>query len=81
MVDDQHYCRSHAVGAEGQSHALGRRGQSGDAVVDLGSGSGMNNFVAALEARAGRVVGVDITDAQLEKARRLALMDLLRRLG
>jgi len=41
----------------------------------------MNNFVAALEARAGRVVGVDITDAQLEKARRLALMDLLRRLG
>jgi len=41
-----------------------------DAVLDLGSGSGTDSFLAAL--RAERVVGVDMTDAQLEKARRLA---------
>jgi arsenite methyltransferase len=42
----------------------------GDAVLDLGSGSGTDSFAAAL--RAGRVVGVDMTDAQLDKARQLA---------
>jgi SAM-dependent methyltransferase len=41
-----------------------------DAVLDLGSGSGTDSFVAALTA--DRVVGVDMTDAQLEKARQLA---------
>jgi arsenite methyltransferase len=41
-----------------------------DAVLDLGSGSGTDSFVAALSA--GRVVGVDMTEAQLEKAARLA---------
>jgi arsenite methyltransferase len=41
-----------------------------DAVLDLGSGSGTDSFAAAL--RAARVVGVDMTDAQLEKARELA---------
>jgi arsenite methyltransferase len=42
-------------------------------VVDLGSGSGMDAFVAARNVGPeGRVVGVDMTDAQLEKARRLA---------
>ncbi len=41
-----------------------------DAVLDLGSGSGTDSFVAAL--RAERVVGVDMTAAQLEKARGLA---------
>jgi arsenite methyltransferase len=45
----------------------------GEAVLDLGSGSGMDSFLAALAVGAdGRVVGVDMTDEQLEKARRLA---------
>ncbi len=44
----------------------------GDAVLDLGSGSGTDAFCAAVRVGAsGRVVGVDITDAQLEKAGRL----------
>lgn len=44
----------------------------GDAVLDLGSGSGMDAFVAALEVGPeGRVIGLDMTDAQLEKAERL----------
>ena len=47
--------------------------QPGEQVVDLGSGSGMDSFVAAQKvAPAGRVVGVDMTDAQLAKAGRLA---------
>ena len=46
--------------------------QPGESVVDLGSGSGMDTFVAALKVgRSGRVVGVDMTDAQLGKADRL----------
>lgn len=46
----------------------------GEAVVDLGSGSGMDTFVAALEVgAAGRVTGVDMTDEQLAKAERLRL--------
>ena len=45
----------------------------GDAVLDLGSGSGTDSFVAALRTGPeGRVVGVDMTDRQLAKARRLA---------
>jgi arsenite methyltransferase len=45
----------------------------GEAVLDLGSGSGTDVFCAAvLVGGSGRVVGVDITDAQLEKSRRLA---------
>lgn len=44
----------------------------GESVVDLGSGSGMDTFVAALEVGgAGRVTGVDMTDEQLAKAERL----------
>jgi arsenite methyltransferase len=44
----------------------------GEAVLDLGSGSGTDVFCAAvLVGESGRVVGVDITDAQLEKAARL----------
>jgi ubiquinone/menaquinone biosynthesis C-methylase UbiE len=43
-------------------------------VVDLGSGSGMDSFIAALHVGAsGRVVGIDMTDAQRDKARGLAL--------
>ena len=45
----------------------------GESVLDLGSGSGMDSFLAALHAgENGRVVGVDMTDAQLAKARGLA---------
>lgn len=44
----------------------------GDAVLDLGSGSGTDVFCAALQVgRAGRVVGVDFTDEQIGKATRL----------
>ena len=46
---------------------------SGETVLDLGSGSGSDAFVAARQVgHAGRVVGVDMTDAQLEKATALA---------
>jgi len=45
----------------------------GETVLDLGSGSGTDTFVAAgLAGPTGRVVGVDMTPAQLAKARRLA---------
>jgi arsenite methyltransferase len=44
----------------------------GERVLDLGSGSGMDAFVAAHQVGAeGRVVGIDITDAQLAKAKSL----------
>jgi arsenite methyltransferase len=44
----------------------------GETVVDLGSGSGMDSFIAALKVgREGRVIGIDMTDAQLDKAERL----------
>jgi arsenite methyltransferase len=46
--------------------------QPGEAVLDLGSGSGTDVFCAAvLVGASGRVVGVDITDEQLAKAARL----------
>ncbi len=46
--------------------------QPGEAVLDLGSGSGTDVFCAAvLVGESGRVVGVDITDEQLAKAARL----------
>jgi arsenite methyltransferase len=45
----------------------------GETVLDLGSGSGMDSFLASLAAgRDGRVIGVDMTDEQLAKAARLA---------
>jgi len=48
------------------------RVQPGETVVDLGSGSGMDSFIAARQvAHSGRVVGIDMTEAQLAKARRL----------
>jgi arsenite methyltransferase len=47
--------------------------ERGESVIDLGSGSGTDSFLAALAAGPeGRVVGVDMTDAQLAKANRLA---------
>lgn len=43
-----------------------------EAIVDLGSGSGMDVFYAAEEVgKSGRVIGIDMTDEQLEKSRRL----------
>ena len=45
----------------------------GETIVDLGSGSGMDSFLAArATGQDGRVIGIDMTDAQLEKATRLA---------
>jgi arsenite methyltransferase len=47
--------------------------KEGESVVDLGSGSGMDVFFAALQVeKGGRVVGVDFTAEQLDKARALA---------
>jgi len=49
---------------------------SGERVVDLGSGSGTDLFLAARQAgSAGGITGVDMTEAQLAKARRLAARD------
>jgi SAM-dependent methyltransferase len=46
---------------------------AGERVIDLGSGSGMDAFLAAtLVGPSGSVVGVDFTPEQVEKARRLA---------
>lgn len=46
--------------------------KEGDLVLDLGSGSGMDSFIAALlVGESGKVTGVDMTDQQLEKAERL----------
>jgi ubiquinone/menaquinone biosynthesis C-methylase UbiE len=47
--------------------------QPGETVLDLGSGSGMDSFLAANQVgNAGRVIGVDMTAAQFAKARNLA---------
>jgi len=44
-----------------------------ETVLDLGSGSGMDSFLAALAGKPScRVIGVDMTDKQLAKAERLA---------
>jgi arsenite methyltransferase len=46
--------------------------QPGQTVLDLGSGSGTDVFCAAvLVGESGHVVGVDVTDEQLDKAARL----------
>jgi SAM-dependent methyltransferase len=46
--------------------------QKGEDVLDLGSGSGMDVFVAALHVgESGNVTGLDMTDEQLANARRL----------
>jgi ubiquinone/menaquinone biosynthesis C-methylase UbiE len=48
----------------------------GDSVLDLGSGSGTDVFCAAvLVGAGGRVVGVDFTDEQIEKATLLGSRD------
>ncbi len=46
----------------------------GHTVVDLGSGAGLDAFIAAQRAgRTGRVIGVDVNDIMLAKARELAV--------
>jgi arsenite methyltransferase len=46
--------------------------KAGEHVLDLGSGSGMDTFIAALKVGvSGKVYGVDMTDEQLEKSERL----------
>jgi len=43
--------------------------QEGEYVVDLGSGSGMDVFCAALQVgKTGEVIGIDMTDDQLKKS-------------
>jgi arsenite methyltransferase len=55
---------------------------AGEAVLDLGSGSGTDSFLAALAAGPdGRVVGIDMTDAQLAKADQLARENSFARVG
>ena len=47
--------------------------QTGEKVVDVGSGAGIDSLIAArMVAPAGGVVGVDMTQAMIEKARRAA---------
>ena len=47
--------------------------QPGETVLDLGSGSGTDSFLAAAAVSPdGKVIGVDMTDEQLGKARQLA---------
>lgn len=46
--------------------------QKGEAVLDLGSGSGMDAFLAALQVGPdGSVIGLDMTDSQLRKSESL----------
>ena len=53
--------------------------EPGDRVLDLGSGSGTDAFCAgALVGAHGSVIGVDFTDAQIAKARRLGGRDGIR---
>ncbi len=47
--------------------------KEGDTVADLGSGAGIDVFLAANIAKdSGRVIGIDMTDEMLEKARKNA---------
>jgi len=47
--------------------------KSGDKVVDLGSGAGMDSFLAALwTGPSGRVIGVDMTPEMIDRSRAMA---------
>jgi ubiquinone/menaquinone biosynthesis C-methylase UbiE len=53
--------------------------QSGEVVVDLGSGGGIDTLLAALRVGpGGRAIGIDFTETMLERARRQAAMMGLR---
>src|SRR5579862_7519370 len=44
--------------------------KKGDVVIDLGSGAGNDCFIARAETgEKGKVIGIDFTDAMIEKAR------------
>jgi arsenite methyltransferase len=50
--------------------------KEGETIVDLGSGSGMDSFIATLKVGArGKVFGIDMTDEQRAKAERLRVRD------
>lgn len=47
--------------------------QPGETVIDLGSGAGMDSFIAAMSVGpSGRVIGIDMTLEMVERARDLA---------
>jgi len=47
--------------------------ESGETVVDLGSGAGFDSFIAASQVgHQGRVIGIDMTEQMLTKSRALA---------
>lgn len=51
----------------------------GEIVIDLGSGAGLDCFLAALQlGRRGRAVGVDMTPEMLSKARKIAQENKIR---
>lgn len=46
--------------------------KEGESVLDLGSGSGMDSFIAALKVgKKGKIVGIDMTEEQLKKSNKL----------
>lgn len=48
--------------------------QEGDTVVDLGSGAGIDVFLSANKvSKSGKVIGIDMTDEMLDKARKNAI--------
>jgi arsenite methyltransferase len=48
--------------------------QSGENIVDLGSGAGIDVFLASkMVGNEGKVIGIDMTDEMLEKARKVAI--------
>ncbi len=59
----------------GCGNAVGEAGlQPGETVLDLGSGGGLECFIAAKQVgEAGRVIGIDMTDDMLARARGAAV--------
>ncbi len=51
---------------------------SGDAVLDVGCGTGLTTREAARLAAPGRVVGVDVSETMLDRARELTALDNVR---
>ncbi len=46
--------------------------KEGDTVVDLGSGAGIDVFLSANKVGSGKVIGIDMTDEMLDKAKKNA---------